>query len=184
MEAPNLNQEVQLRMPFGTNSGLNSTLDGFKKSLTNAKQLFVEWKKTAESNSFGLMKKKMPTKMSDQNIYFTEEGRWFSETGVDMWFSFFVNSKGQCYLLLESDYMTSDEVVAHSSSIGYSFAGLLTNNPLMGIGSSSSTTTVERYCSGASLMFASEDEIDNFIKKIDQVIEWKLKLIENGKLLK
>lgn len=33
-------------------------------------------------------------------------------------------------------------------------------------------------------MFASEDEIDNFIKKIDQVIEWKYKLIENGKLLK
>ena len=185
MQAPNDEQEVQSKMSFYHNpSAYYSSIDVFKDNIKKAKTIYSKWKSIAQSNSLKLISKKIPVRVSDQNLYFTENGKWFWERGVDMWFTFYVNQEGACFLILESDYMTSDEVVSHSSSIGVSFTGYFSKNPLMGVGTSRSTLTVERYCSGASLTFSSEEEIDNFLQKIDNVIEWKRMNVENGQLLK
>ena len=101
-----------------------------------------------------------------------------------MWFTFYVNDDGVCFLILESDYMTSDEVVSHTSSLGFSFAGYFSGYPLMGVSSSGGTVTVGRYCSGASLTFSSEEEIEMFINKLVAVVQWKRNNVKNGKLLK
>lgn len=184
MQAPNAEQEVQSKMSFYIGTTANSSIEVFKKELAKAKEKFVEWRTIAQSQSLKMISKRVPVRVNDQNLYFTENGKWYSETGVDMWFTFYVNKDGICYLILESDYMTSDEVVAHSSSLGFSFAGYFAGRPIMGISPTNSTVTIGRYCSGASLTFSSEEEIDAFIEKIDKVVEWKRKNVSDGKSLK
>lgn len=183
MQAPNDEQEVQARINFGIRTASNN-IDSFKKAFIKAKEKYIEWKQIAQTNSLVLLSKRIPAHVSDQNLYFTENGKWYSERGVDMWFTFYVNKDGLCFLILESDDMTSNEIVSHTSSIGVSFAGYFSQHPLMGIGTSSNTVTIERYCSGASLTFSSEEEIDDFIQKIENVVVWKRNNVSNGKLLK
>lgn len=171
MQAPNEDQEVQLKMTFSLTSTLNS-VNSLTKNMVKAKETFKKWKEIAGSNSLKRMAKKIPVSVADQELYFTQNGKWYSEHGVDMQFTFYVDDEGNCYMLLESDYMTSEEVVAYSSA-RYSTLGTMT-----------SSTVVKHYCSGAFLIFTTEEEIDQFAAKLDKVIEWKRANVENGKLLK
>jgi len=171
LQAPNENQEVQSKMSFSLTSSMHN-ISSFTKALAKAKETFKSWKKIAQSNSLKRMAKKIPVSVADQELYFTQNDRWYSEHGVDMQFTFYVDDEGNCYMLLESDYMTSEEVVAYSSA-RYSTLGTMT-----------SSTIVKHYCSGAYLVFTTEEEIDQFAAKLDKVIEWKRANVENGKLLK
>lgn len=172
MQAPNDNQEVQSKLSFCFNRNNVNTVESLTKSLTKAKEMFKTWKEIARTNSLKRMAKKMPVSVSDQNIYFTQNGKWYLDNSVDMWFTFYIDNDGNCYMLLESDYMTSEEVVAYSSA-RYST-----------LGSMNSSTIVNHYCSGCYLVFSTEEEIDLFIAKLNKVVEWKHDIVEKGKVLR
>lgn len=185
MQAPNSEQEVQSKIVFYYNGeGVSRDFNYFKNDIKNAWYQYTQWKTIAESNNMKLISKEIPVYTDPQELYFTDNGRWYSDKYVKMWFTFYVDEDGNSYLILESDVMSSEEVVAHSSSSGVSLVGLLSGNPLVGFGSSKHKTIINRACSGASLVFSSEEEIDVFIQKVENVAEWKRNNIMNGKLLK
>ena len=66
--------------------------------------------------------------------------------------------------------MSTDEVVSKTLSGGWSNS-LLGGN--MHYGSSKSKTEVQRNSAGASIVFASVEEIDECISKLQKAIEWK-----------
>ena len=82
---------------------------------------------------------------------------------------FSVDANGKCFLVIQSDRMSSDEVVGESSSIGGSS---ILGTSIAGIFGSTSEMKVGHYCNGASLTFSSGVEIDNFITKIQNVLDW------------
>lgn len=152
-------------------------------SLEKAMEIYAKWSKLAHNIGFRLLSKEIPTTFADQNIYFTQEGKWYYESGVDMCAKFYVDIDGECHFILESDYMTSKELAAQSSSIGLSFAGSLLHG-VHAIGSSESQITIGRYCAGSYLSFKSVDEIKEFIKKLQDAVDWKKQNITDGKVLK
>ncbi len=152
-------------------------------SLEKSMQYYTKWSKLAHDIGFRLLSKKIPTIFADQNIYFTQEGKWYYESGVDMCAMFFVDAEGECHFILESDYMTSKELAAVSSSVGLSYAGSLLHG-VHAIGSSESQITIGRYCAGSYLSFKSVDEIKEFIKKLQDAVDWKKQNITDGKVLK
>lgn len=174
MQSPNSNgnQEVQAKMTFNFTNGPTNHLYMFNKSIIKAKETYKKWKGIAQSNSLKKIAKKMPISVSDMDMYFTQDYKWHLERGVDMWWTFYVNDDGQCYLILESDYMTSDEVVGYTSSRSST------------LGAMSGNTVIRNYCAGANLVFSTEEEIDQFIAKLGKAAEWKRANVENGKLLK
>ena len=121
----------------------------------------------------------MPIPINDQTIYFTQDEKWYCEKGVDMTVLFSVNANKQAFCVIESDYMTSTEVVGHSSSIGISMLIPFTNTA-WGLSSNSTEIVVGKYCDGASLTFSSEKEIDTFIQKLINVSKWKKDNISIG----
>ena len=184
MQAPNSEQKVQSKIVFYyKGDGAGRDFNYFKNDIKNAWYQYTQWKAIAESNNMKLISKKIPEHTDSQELYFTDNGKWYTDKYVSMWFTFYVDEDGNSYLILESDAMTSEEVVAHSSSSGVSLVGLLSGNPLVGFGSSKHSTIINRACSGASLVFSSEEEIDDFIQKVENVAEWKRNNISAGKLL-
>lgn len=153
-------------------------------SLEKAMVIFEKWSKLAREEKMKLVSKRFPTIFVDQNIYFTQEGKWYFEKGVDMHAIFFVDADGECQFILESDYMTSSELAAQSTSVGLSFAGSLLRGGILGISGGETKYTVGRYCGGSSLTFKNVDEIKEFIKKLNSAIEWKKQNIACGKALK
>jgi len=89
-------------------SEVKSLISSLKQSML----YYTKWCKLAHDIGFRLLSKRIPTTFADQNIYFTEEDKWYYESGVDMWATFFVDAEGGCHFILESDYMTSKEAVA------------------------------------------------------------------------
>ncbi|MCR5065805.1 MAG: hypothetical protein K6A67_08550 [Bacteroidales bacterium] len=168
MEAPNDEQRVQVQL------SINSDLNSFISSLWDAKTKFEEWEKIAHSNSIKTMTKTIPVRFRDEILYFTQDEKWYHETGVDMMAEFYVNSLGQCHLIIKSDYMTSSELVSYSFSYGSSFATLMGSNKWAWNGNMrGSKTYSEKYCGGASLSFSSSKEIETFVAKLNKVAKWK-----------
>ncbi len=183
-ESPNGYQQVRTKMSF-KNSSLNpavnnSEVEKFISALEQAKKKFEEWSATSKTKSLALLTHGIPVYFSDHFIFFSQKGTWYSEKGVDIKAVFYVSRAGKCFLILETDYMESDEVVAQSSAYSLSYTGNLRN---FAVSSGYSEVVVERYCPGASLAFSSSTEIDDFIAKLRSVVEWKLKNVESGKLL-
>jgi len=156
----------------------------FISSLEKTIDVYEKWSKIARNNNYKLLSKRFPTTFADQNIYFTQENKWYIEKGVDMWAMFFVDAEGDCHLILESDYMTSSELAATSSSVGLSFAGSLLRSGIIGISSEKTKIEVGRYCGGSSLSFKSSDEVKEFIKKLQDALVRKMQNITDGKNLK
>lgn len=144
----------------------------FLNSLQNAKDKYLQWKRTALSLDTRSFTKRMPVSWAAQTIFFTrgENERWYHEVGVNIWSNFSVSSNGSCYLIIQTDYMTSEEVVAEQS-----FNGSVSNWSTGGWGltHNSGKTTVTRRCEGATLTFSSDEEIDRFIVKLSQAMKWK-----------
>ena len=138
-------------------------------SLQKAKNKYEEWSKVAIDEDCRLLSKKIPQIFKDQTIYFTDDNKWFRETGVDIKAMFSVDANGRCYLILQSDRMESEEVVGESSSIGGSS---IIGTAISGIFGSQSKVSVDHRCSGASLTFSSIIEIDNFITKLQNALNW------------
>lgn len=174
MQAPNDHQQVQMKL-WGNN------IDWFIYSLRAASNVYSLWSEVAKKNNVSSLSKDIKTDFSDKVMYFTVNGKWYTEKGVDLKCKFMVSCEGACYMVLQSDYMTSDEVVAHGYSIGSAFNFL---SGRWGMVFASSNTSISRYCSGASLTFSSPEEIEMFIQKIIDAKEWKKRNIEQGKLFK
>jgi len=179
MDSPNSKQEVKLEICYGTDQS-KYAINIFIESLSKTKDYFKRWSLIAKENNMKLIKFKIPVRFSDQKIYFTQDGKWYSERGVDMQAFFYVDRSGDCYIVLESDYMTSKAVVAESSSFSYSMSG----GAILGFGGSSGRVVAEKYCSGSSLVFSSEKEIEDFIDALNKAVQWKRQNLEFGKLLK
>ena len=183
LDAPNDQQLVQAQLSFNKYS--DCEMEIFIRSLELAKQKFREWSFIAKDNNLTLFSKTIPILLTDKKLFFTNEGKWFYENGVDMKYIFFVDSHGNSYLIIESDYMTSEEMVASTSS--FSFSGAY-NSYLgslgLGVGFSKGNISIERYCGGASLTFSTIAEIDEFIRKLRNVARFRQNIVEKGKLLK
>jgi len=52
------------------------------------------------------------------------------------------------------------------------------------MGGSQSQIVVGRYCAGSYLSFKTVDEINEFIKKLQDAVDWKKQNINDGKVLK
>lgn len=151
LETENQQQEARARInSFNT--------EGLILALQKAKDKYEKWSKIAHEEGSLSVKKHIPVIFRDQTIYFTDDNNWYCEKGVDMHADFYVDENNSCYLILQSDYMTSKEIVASISP-----AGSWHRNDV----------TVGHYCSGASLIFSSSDEITTFIEKLRAADDWK-----------
>ena len=88
-------------------------------------------------------------------MFFTDEGNWYREDGVDIQLRFFVDEHGNCQFVIQTDRMTSDEVVNTISPAGSWYKD---------------EVIVKHECSGASLSFQSSEEIDKFIEMLESVM--------------
>lgn len=174
MQAPNDQQHVQMKL-------WGNYMDSFIQSLESSKKQYDEWSKVAHDNNITSFSKSINVEFADKLIYFTDGGKWYFEHGVDLECVFLVSFDGSCYMVLQSDYMTSDEVVSHGYTVGSSYNFM---SGRWGMGFASATTSVTRYCSGASLTFSSTEEIDMFIKKLYDAKQWKETNKKQGKLFK
>lgn len=174
LQAPNDQQHVQMKL-------WGNYLDGFISSLTTARNVYYSWSKVAKENNVSSLSKDIRVSFSDKVLYFTVNGKWYMEKGVDLKCKFMVSSDGSCYMVLQSDYMTSDEVVAHGYSIGGGYDFM---SGRWGMAYGYSSTSVTRYCSGASLTFSSPEEINMFIQKLYDAQQWKKRNKEQGELFK
>ncbi len=172
MDAPNKNQRVQMEI-WGKH------IDGFINSLQQAKLKYELYSKTAKKNNITLLSKDIKVSFSDREIYFTVDDKWHKENGVDLKCKFLATADGNCLLLLQTDYMTSTEVVSHSYSVGRAY-NLMSGR--WSLSFSSNEISITRYCSGASLMFSSTEEIDYFANKLKKAKDWKNKNIQQCKL--
>ena len=172
MAGPNDSQQTRLIIP-------STRVEQFLRSINQAKDYFLKWKGVALNGDLKLFSKDIPVRFSDLDMFFTSDGKWFKEKGVDLHTRFYVDDEGKCFLVLDTDYLTSEEEVEHGVSygIGIGFGGL-------GIGKSSMNLLYHYYCPGASLFFSSEDEIDFFVEKIKNAVKWKKSNIEIGKFFK
>ncbi len=169
LQAPDSDQKVRAKLT-------NTAAKSFISSLKKAKEIYKKWSQIAQQKGYTLFSKKIPTSFADQNMDFTVRDKWYKENGVDMSSDFLVDEKGKPYFVLKSDYMTSAEVVGKSS---LSFASLV-----LGFGSSSSTYTIGHYSGGATLIFSSPEEIDEFTNKLQSTIDWKEKNVSISKEFK
>ena len=174
MDAPNYSQRVQMLLPF-------SKLSSFLKSLYQAKEYFMKWREIAKNQEITHFSKDIPVVFGDQTMFFTSNDKWYRENGVDLKCRFLVDEGGNYYLVLDTDFMTSDQVVQHGVSYSSAY------NAGSGRWSTAwarSKTTVTHYCPGASLFFSSEQEVDSFASKLNMVKQWKEGNIAAGKLFK
>ena len=112
MQAPDASQHVQMRL-------LGKFLNSFVSSLRDAKEIYRSWSQIAKENHITFLSKDIKVSVPDKTLYFTDEGKWYLEHGVDLKCTFMVTQDGTCYLVLQSDDLTSSEAVAHGYSIGH-----------------------------------------------------------------
>lgn len=159
-----------------------SNIKSFITSLQKAKVKYEEWSKVVEEEGSRIFTKNIPKLfIKDQTVFFTDGGKWYRENGVDMKGVFSVNNLGECFLVLQSDNMQSEELVGESSMLGGSYTSKFNVGSIFG---SSSQVTIKHYCSGASLTFRSSNEIDAFIEKLKNVLDWKNKQNSRNKKFK
>ena len=162
----------------------SSDVNSLTSSLEKAMAIYEKWTQLAKEKGLRLLVKKIPVMIWDQNIYFTQEGKWYYEKGVDMCAKFFVDEDGGCHFILESDYMTSSELAGKASSLSLSYSGSLLRGGIVGMSNAETQISIGRYCGGSSLMFKTSDEIKNFIGKLKAAVEWKKQNISDSKVLK
>lgn len=151
-------------------------VENLASSLAKAWKIFDKWSKVCQErwlpvgDNLGsrLLMKRIPVSFSDQTIYFTKEGQWHSEKGVDMHADFFMDENGKCFFILQSDYMTSTNTIAESSVFGFSNIG-----GLLSFSGAYSSISVSHYCNGALLIFESEEEINSLINMMRKALKWK-----------
>lgn len=179
MEAPNETQRVQCEV-FINGNGLGK----FINSLENACKKYEEWSKIVQKESGTLISKKIPVSFTDKRVYFTQDEIWYQEDGVDIKAMFRVDKNGNCILSLETDYMTSEETVAHITTFGSYNTLIGSTSWIWSGGSNRSNIVQDKYCSGASLSFSSSDEVHLFIEKLQKISKWKKEQKNAGKRLK
>lgn len=175
-EGPNDQQRVQAKISLG------SDVDNFVVSLQKAKEIYKNWKKTASASKISLFSKKIPARFSDLLLYFTQDGKWYSQKGVDLKATFFANAKGEAFCVIETNQLTSIEVVGHSYTIGQAKDGFHSDNLIWDLGEP--RMMEDKYCNGASLYFSSENEIDILCQKLKKAVEWKRNNKDLGKAFK
>ena len=149
-----------------------SEIKSFITSLKKAKTKYEEWSRIAKEEGTLAFSKRIPQSFRDQDIYFTDKGKWFREKGVDMNTLMSIDNYGNCYLTLQSDYMQCEEAVGETSMVGGSYAPQVNVGSIFG---SSSQMVVKHTCQGASLTFNSSSQIDSFIDCLLKVSDWKNK---------
>lgn len=170
------NSEIYLTMQVSNDNFALSRFKQYKlkefiRTLEKAKGVYAKWMDNAKSSSVKQFSKRIEKVMfADQYIFFMADGNWYHEKGVNVWAKFYVDGNGDCFLIIETDKMSTDEVVSKTLSGGWSNS-LLGGN--MHYGSSKSKTEVQRNSAGASIVFASVEEIDECISKLQKAIEWK-----------
>lgn len=168
MNAPNYSQNARMLLS-------RNKLDSFLGSLASARDYYIMWREIAQKQSVKQFTKDLPVKLLDQTMLFTSDGIWRRENGVNITARLYVDNAGKCFMVLDTDYMTSEEVVEGSVySTGFYFSGIKV----------SQETTITHYCPGASLFFSSEQEINLFINKMNKVKRWKEQNVAAGKLFK
>lgn len=146
-------------------------LKEFMRALEKAKAVYAKWMDQAKSSSVKQISKRIKNVMfADQYIFFMADGNWYHEKGVNVWAKFHVDDNGDCFLIIETDKMSTDEVVSKTLSGGWSNSLFWGN---MNYGTSKAKTEVQRNSAGASIVFASVEEIDECISKLHKAIEWK-----------
>lgn len=131
-----------------------------------------------------MISKKIPVSFTDKRVYFTQDEIWYQEDGVDIKAMFRVDKNGNCILSLETDYMTSEETVAHITTFGSYNTLIGSTSWIWSGGSNRSNIVQDKYCSGASLSFSSSDEVHLFIEKLQKISKWKKEQKNAGKRLK
>ena len=96
-------------------------LEQFVNSLRSAVLEFENYRSVAKKVGMSNMSVQMSTRFKDLDVYFTSNGNWGREEGVDVAPHFIVNGHGDCYLWIKTDEMNFNAVVAKSFSL--SFAG-------------------------------------------------------------
>ena len=136
-------------------------IDQFIQSLNQAKSKYIEWSAIAKDSGRVCFMKIFPysCNIPKQDVYFTCQGRYFGKNGLGFHAFFSVDAEGNPYLILRSDEAIDSNAVYQSSTIG--FWGMS-----MSVGTE--TLSVKGRTRGVHLVFASEDEIDNFISVIVQ----------------
>lgn len=136
-------------------------IDQFIKSLNQAKSKYIEWSAIAKDSGRVCFMKKFPNfcNIPKQDVYFTCQGHYYGKSGLDFQVFFNVDAEGNPYLILRSDEASDSNVVYQSSTIG--FWGMS-----MSVGTE--TLSVKGRTRGVQLVFASEEEIDDFISVIVQ----------------
>lgn len=94
-----------------------------------------------------------------QEVLFTCQGHYYGKSRLDFHVFFNVDSEGNPYLILRSDEASDSNVVYQSSAIGFW-------DMSMSVGTE--TLSVKGRTRGVQLVFASEEEIDDFISVIVQ----------------
>ena len=136
-------------------------IDQFIKSLEQAKSKYIEWSAIAKDSGRVCFMKKFPYPFNifKQDVYFTCQGHYYGKSGLGFHAFFNVDAEGNPYLILRSDEASDSNVVYQSSTIG--FWGMS-----MSVGTE--TLSVKGRTRGVQLVFASEEEIDDFISVIVQ----------------
>lgn len=149
LKSSNSRQLVQARIHTGTQYA------NFIANIKNAKKTYEKWTKVAKEEGTRLFSKRIPVYVSDQTMYFTDGNNWYCEEGVDIQLRFFVDEQGNCQFVIQTDRMTSEEVVSTISPVGSFYKD---------------EVAVKHECSGASLSFQSSEEIDKFIETLESVM--------------
>ena len=139
--------------------------DTFIESLLQAKDIFVRWREIAKANHVSYLSKRMPVKFRDLDIYFTSDDKWMVEKGVDIEATFFVDEKGQCFLMVVSDQMNASEKVGSSFSMSFS------RGAIQRLGLSSSYLV--HHSDGAQFCFSEPEEVDQLVAKLRAIEKWQ-----------
>ena len=149
LKSSNTQQLVQARIHTGTQ------YPDFISKIKRAQKTYEKWLKVAKEEGTRLFSKRIPIYLSDQDMYFTDDGNWYCEEGVDIQLRFFVDEHGNCQFVIQTDRMTSEEAVSTISPVGSWHKD---------------EVAVKHECTGASLSFQSSEEIDKFIESLESVM--------------
>lgn len=149
------------------------------KRFDKAEITYKEWSFRAKEASVKQFSKRI-SRIRDQHIFFTEKQTWYHEKGVNVWLRFFVDDNGECFFIMETDYMSTDEVVSKNLSTGWGYSFAWGG----GWGGGTTKTEIQRYNSGAHLTFSSTDEIEQFLEKLQKAVEWSKKSKEANRLFR
>lgn len=164
MDVPDNDQMAQMKVGFASIASLIRELQQLY-SIYNNYELIVNNNKPAK-----LIQKTLPIYLADKTMYFTSEGKWYVERGDNIKALFFTDLNEKCFLMLQTDNMSSEETVGYAT--GFSLAGMnmsLTGPRSVNIGWSKSAVEKKSTCTKASWIFSSPNEIAILIDKLTKV---------------